>query len=695
MTIQGLSSRAQRGIASRAVRSLTAFGMTAIVLATRASAQNRLFTVDRYFDIERVSSPRISPDGNHIVFSRAHVDPMKDAWVGLLWEMEADGSRQRQLVKGSSAQWSPDGTRIAYLAEADGKSQLWVRYMDAEGAAIQVTRGERSPVTFRWSPDSKSLAFTMPVPDSATWNVAMPHAPAGAQWTPPPRVVNRLQYRADRVGFLADDWIHLFVVSAEGGVPRQVTHGALNIGARGAGIPGPAALDWLPDGKTIVADGNDAPDADRQYQVSNIYAIDVASGALRRLTADAGFWHAPVVSPDGRWVAFTGFAKTRDTYHSSDLFVMHADGTVRRLLTSGIDRDPASVTWADNETIYFTAEDHGVVNIWTASLTGKAPAVKAASNGMHVIALGSVSIKGGIGVATRSAPQQPAEVIRFTFKKPWDLVQLTHVNDAVLAGMRLGEVEQVDVQSSGDARIQGWLVKPPGFDPAKKYPLIMEIHGGPHAMYAVGFDGSLQNFAASGFLVLYLNPRGSTGYGSAFGNAIDKAYPGVDYDDLMAGVNEAIARGSVDTTRMFVGGCSGGGVLSSWIVGHTTRFAAAAVRCPVIDWISFAGQTDVPLFGAAMFDRPFWEDPAPWLKLSPIMYAGNIKTPTLIMTGDLDMRTPMPQSEELYAALKMRGVPTMLLRFADEYHGTASKPSNWIRTQLYMMSWYNKYGPAK
>lgn len=695
MTIQGLSSRAQRGITSRAVRSLTAFGMTAIVLATRASAQNRLFTVDRYFDIERVSSPRISPDGNHIVFSRAHVDPMKDAWVGLLWEMEADGSRQRQLVKGSSAQWSPDGTRIAYLAEVDGKSQLWVRYMDAEGAAIQVTRGERSPVAFRWSPDSKSLAFTMPVPDSATWNVAMPHAPAGAQWTPPPRVVNRLQYRADRVGFLADDWIHLFVVSAEGGVPRQVTHGAFNIGARGAGIPGPAALDWLPDGKTIVADGNDAPDADREYQVSNIYAVDVASGTLRRLTADAGFWHAPVVSPDGRWVAFTGFAKTRDTYHSSDLFVMHADGTVRRLLTSGIDRDPASVTWADNETIYFTAEDHGVVNIWTASLTGKAPAVKAASNGMHVIALGSVSIKGGIGVATRSAPQQPAEVIRFTFKKPWDLMQLTHVNDAVLAGMRLGEVEQVDVQSSGDARIQGWLVKPPGFDPAKKYPLIMEIHGGPHAMYAVGFDGSLQNFAASGFLVLYLNPRGSTGYGSAFGNAIDKAYPGVDYDDLMAGVNEAIARGSVDTTRMFVGGCSGGGVLSSWIVGHTTRFAAAAVRCPVIDWISFAGQTDVPLFGAAMFDRPFWEDPAPWLKLSPIMYAGNIKTPTLIMTGDLDMRTPMPQSEELYAALKMRGVPTMLLRFADEYHGTASKPSNWIRTQLYMMSWYNKYGPAK
>ena len=675
--------------------SLASLGMTAVLVVAHASAQSGLFTVDRYFDIERVTSPQISPDGNHVVFSRAHVDPMKDAWVGMLWEMEADGSRQRQLVKGTGAQWSPDGTRIAYLAEADGKAQLWVRYMDAEGAVIQVTRGERSPVTFRWSPDGRVIAFTMPVPDSATWNVAMPHAPPGGQWTPAPRVVNRLEYRADQVGFLADDWMHLFVVSAEGGVPRQVTHGKFNIGARGSGIPAPPAFDWLPDGKTLIAEGNDAPDAELQYQISNIVAIDVTSGTPRRLTADAGFWRGPVVSPDGKWIAFTGFAKSRDTYHSSDLFVMHPDGTVLRLLTSGIDRDPASVTWADNETIYFTAEDHGAANIWAASLTAKAPAVKTVSNGVHVLALGSLSVKGSVGVATRSAPAQPPEVVRFTYRKPWDLVQLTHVNDAVLAGMRLGEIEQLDFQSSGDAKIQGWLLKPPGFDPAKKYPLIMEIHGGPHAMYNVAFAPSLQNFAASGFLVLFVNPRGSTGYGSAFGNAIYKAYPSVDYDDLMAGVNEAIGRGSVDTTRMFVGGCSGGGVLSTWVVGHTTRFAAAAVRCPVIDWISFAGQTDIPLFGADLFERPFWEDPAPWLKLSPIMYVGNIRTPTLIMTGDLDMRTPLPQSEELYAALKMRGVPTTLLRFAGEFHGTASKPSNWIRTQLYMMSWYNRYGPAK
>lgn len=680
-------------------RSLAALGMRVgllvLALAGRAVAQSRLFTVDRYVDIERVTSPRISPDGNHIIFSRARVDQMKDAWVGMLWAMEADGSRQRQLVKGADPQWSPDGTRIAYLADADGKTQLWVRYMDAEGAVVQVTSGDKSPVNFRWSPDSRTIAFTMPVPDTASWSIGMPRPPQGAQWTPAPRIVNRLQYRADQVGFLPDDWMQLFVVSAEGGVARPVTHGGFNVGARGVGIPGAAGLEWLPDGKSVLIDGNDAPDADRQYKISNIYSVDIASGTLRRLTTDKGYWHSPVLSPDGKWVAFVGFGKSNTSYHTGDIFVMHPEGSVLRLLSSGFDRDPGALTWADNETLLFTAEDHGSVNTWTASLTAKGPAVKAASNGAHVLALGSFSVKSGVGVATRSAPQQPSEVVKFSLKKPWELQQLTHVNDAVTAGLRLGDVEEIQYRSTGDAKIQGWLVKPPSFDPAKRYPLIMEIHGGPWAMYNVAFNPSHQNFAAAGFLVVYVNPRGSTGYGTEFGNAIDKAYPGIDYDDLMAGVNDVIGRGSVDTTRMFVGGCSGGGVLSTWVIGHTTRFAAAAVRCPVIDWISFTGETDIPLFSADMFTRPFWEDPAPWLKQSPIMYAGNIKTPTLIMTGDLDMRTPMPQSEELYAALTMRGVPTTLLRFAGEYHGTASKPSNWIRTQLYMMSWYNRYGGAK
>jgi dipeptidyl aminopeptidase/acylaminoacyl peptidase len=235
------------------------------------------------------------------------------------------------------------------------------------------------------------------------------------------------------------------------------------------------------------------------------------------------------------------------------------------------------------------------------------------------------------------------------------------------------------------------VVTPPDFDAGKKYPLILEIHGGPFSMYNVAFNYMFQNFAANNFVVLYVNPRGSTGYGTAFSGAIDHNYPGPDYDDLMAGVDATIGKGFVDTTRMYVSGCSGGGVLSSWVIGHTDRFAAAAVRCPVIDWLSMTGNTDVPLFTYSFFEKPFWEDPSEWLSHSSVMSAGKVTTPTLLMTGVLDRRTPMPQTEEYYSALKVRGVPVKLLQFEGEYHGTASKPSNFIRTQLYMMSWFNKY----
>ena len=264
----------------------------------------------------------------------------------------------------------------------------------------------------------------------------------------------------------------------------------------------------------------------------------------------------------------------------------------------------------------------------------------------------------------------------------------------MLARIKLGDVDRIRYASTGGTLVDGWIVKPPGFDPSRKYPLIMEIHGGPHGMYNVAFNYQFQNFAANGFVVLYTNPRGSTGYGSKFGNAIMHAYPSVDYDDLMAGVDTVVARGYIDTRSMYVGGCSGGGVLSSWVIGHTNRFAAAAVRCPVIDWLSFAGQTDIPLFTYNFFDKPFWEAPEQWLKQSPLMYVGNVTTPTVVMTGELDRRTPIPQSEEYYAALKMRGVPAALLRFEGEYHGTGSKPSNFMRTQLYMMSWYKQWKRA-
>jgi dipeptidyl aminopeptidase/acylaminoacyl peptidase len=338
--------------------------------------------------------------------------------------------------------------------------------------------------------------------------------------------------------------------------------------------------------------------------------------------------------------------------------------------------------------VYFTAEDAGTSNLRFAALSG---AVREVTRGTHMLSLSSIA-RTGAAAGVRTSFHAPPDVVRVDTKGSGGIAELTHVNDDLLADVELGEVEELHYSSKDGTAVSGWIVKPPAFEGGKKYPLILEIHGGPHGMYNVGFNFMFQSFAADGWVVLYTNPRGSTGFGSAFGNAIERAYPSVDYDDLMAGVDAAVGRGYVDPRNLFVGGCSGGGVLSSWVIGHTTRFAAAAVRCPVIDWISFAGHTDIPLFTSNFFDAPFWEKPEAWLKQSSLMYVGNVTTPTLLMTGVLDMRTPMAQTEEYYAALKVRGVPTKLLRFEGEYHGTSSKPSNFMRTVRYMESWYRQYG---
>ena len=682
---------------------MTRFSQTTLLLATaalafapRVSAQEKasdtLLTVGHYLEMEQVADPQISPDGSQIVYTRRWVNKLEDEFMSDLWIMAADGSRNRFLVKGSGAVWSPDGRRIAYLADGQPKgTQVFVRYIDAEEAGSQVTHVEESPADLRWSPDGRWLGFSMFTPRSAEFKIDMPAAPEGAKWTKAPKYVEKLHYRADRRGFTKTGYTHLFVVPADGGTQRELTKGDWNAGYRFDQLPGSVGWDWTPDGKTIITEGLNEPDADNRYRDSEIYAVDVATGVANRLTQTRGTWRNPTVSPDGKWIAFFGYPASTKSYQAAALYLMRPDGSGMRALTAEVDRDPQWVRWApDGSGIYFTAQDRGASNVQFAALSGS---VRQLTSGAQMLSLSSLA-KTGVATGTRTTSQQPADVVRINLKKPADLAQLTHVNDDMLTGIRLGAVEELWYGSTDGARVQGWIVKPPAFDPARQYPLILEIHGGPHAMYNVSFNYMFQNFAANGYVVLYLNPRGSTGYGTAFGNAIEKAYPSVDYDDLMAGVDTLLGRGYVDERRMFVSGCSGGGVLSSWVIGHTTRFAAAAVRCPVIDWISMAGQTDIPLFTYQFFDAPFWEKPDQWLKQSSLMYVGHVKTPTLVMTGELDLRTPIPQSEEYYAALKMAGVPAALLRFEEEYHGTGSKPTNFMRTQLYMMSWFKRWGDS-
>ena len=651
---------------------------------TRSST---LLTTEHYLDWERVREAQISPDGSRVVYTREHVNAIEDKWESETWIVKNDGAEHRFFVKGASARWSPDGKRLLYLADGEPKgSQVFVRWVDVDGPATQVTHVMETPRNVRWSPDGKSIAFSMFAPEQEKWTISMPGEPKGAKWTPPPRLVGTLHYRQDRVGFLEDGYTHLFVVPAEGGTPRQLTTGKWSVGA--GELRGAATIDWTPDSKSIVFDGNRDGDADLKYQLSQLYVVDVASGAIRDLVSKPGSWGDPSVSPDGKLVAFTGYEPSGHTHTVSDLFVVPIGGGAMRKITADYDRNPNNLVWAPDGTgVYFDAEDRGSRNVQFASING---GVKAVTTGTHVLTFDSASHDLN-AAGTLADPEHPQDIVRVNLRQPGKITRLTDVNGDVLAGKQIAKVEEVWYTSTGNTKVQGWVVKPPSFDASKKYPLILEIHGGPFSMYNVAFNWMFQNFAANDFVVLYTNPRGSTGYGGAFANGIDHNYPGPDYDDLMAGVDTVVAKGYIDTSRLYVSGCSGGGVLSSWVIGKTDRFAAAAVRCPVIDWISMAGHTDIPLFTYSFFKKPFWEDPSDWLAHSSLMTVGKVTTPTLLMTGILDRRTPMPQTEEYYAALKMKGVPAKLLQFNDEYHGTGSKPSNYIRTQLYMMSWFNRY----
>jgi dipeptidyl aminopeptidase/acylaminoacyl peptidase len=658
------------------------------VFAADAGSSGR-FTVADYLELQSASDPQISPDGTQVVYTRHRVDQMADTIQSAVWIVGADGQHHRFIAKGSGAVWSPDGKSIAYIAEGQPKGQqIFVLHLNVPGPATQLTWGSEPPANLHWSPDGRRIGYTMMVLNPEKWTVDLPKAPDGSHWAATPRFTERMHYRQDRVGFTDQGYRHLFLVDADGGASRQVTTGDWSVGE--SVYEYIDTVDWAftPDGRSAIVTGFKEGNPDRNDQDCYIYSVDLETGAAKRLTSTTGGWRRPALSPDGKTIAYVGFPRNGDGYRYSQLYTMGADGSGATLRSAAFDREPQHLVWApDSSALYFTAEDRGSIHLYAWSAHA---GIRQLTEGAEVVEDPSAS-RGGI-VLFRSGPQTPGDLQLINPRTPTTAKQLTHLNDELLRRITLSKVEEIGIDSTGGTHIQGWMVKPPDFDSSRHYPLILEIHGGPYGMYNVAFNPNFQNFAANGYILLYINPRGSTGYGNAFTNSIAKHYPGPDYDDLMAAVDTAIKQGNVDESHMFVSGCSGGGVLSSWVIGHTNRFAAAAVRCPVIDWISMAGETDIPYFTYRFFKKPFWEDPSDWLAESSLMSVGNVKTPTLLMTGELDRRTPIPQTEEFYSALKYRGVPSAMLRFDGEYHGTGRKPSNWMRTQLYMMSWFQRYG---
>ena len=660
----------------------------ALAGAVPPTGPERNFTARDLFGLEAASDPEISPDGRWIAYTRRSGDIMTDRFRPSIWLIDTVSGRQTPIATGASQpRWSPDGSRLAYIASGEGgRSQLFVRWM-ASGQAVAVTGLPDSPSSIAWSPDGRQLAYAMFVPDEgARLGTPLPR-PEGASWADPLQVITAVTYRYDGQGYLRAGYDQLFLVSSEGGAPRQLSYGPYNNG-------GP--LSWTRDGRTILFSGNRSENWEREALNTEIYALDVASNRISALTSRDGPDAEPAVSPDGRLIAFTGFDDQRRSYENAILYVMNADGSNRRALTAALDRSVGGPIWAaDGRSVYVQYDDRGETKVARVGLDG---AVRTVAEGLggadfdrpYTGGSFSVARDGAIALSGGSATRPPDVVlVRGAARR-----QLTRLNADLLDGKTLGEVRRIAIASSADQRpIDAWITLPPTYTQGQRVPLILEIHGGPFAAYGPHFSTDDQLYAAAGYAVLSVNPRGSTSYGAEFANLIHHAYPGQDYDDLISAVDAAIAQGFADPERLFVTGGSGGGVLTAWIVGKTNRFRAAATQKPVIDWSSFVLTSDsTPFFSRYWFGRYPWEDPQGYWARSPLSLVGNVTTPTLVVVGSEDYRTPVSEAEQYYTALQLRGVPTALVKVPGASHGgIASRPSQSGAKAAAILAWFERY----
>ncbi|MCB0638450.1 MAG: S9 family peptidase, partial [Lewinella sp.] len=480
----------------------------------------------------------------------------------------------------------------------------------------------------------------------------------------------------------------IFVLPAEGGTARQLTTGEYNHGS---------SLSWSPDGAFIYFSANRNDDWEYDYVNSEVYRLAVRTGAIEALTDRSGPDESPRVSPDGRTIAFLGYEDKIQTYQVTQLQLMDADGGNQRVISAGLDRSVADINWsADGRGLYCTYDDHGNTKIafiqTDGTLTRLADDLGGTSIGRPYSG-GSYSVSGNGTLAyTHSRPSYPAEVAVLPAGRTEPRL-LTHLNADLLDYRTLGKVEEVNYTSSFDGRpLQGWLVYPPDYDAAEAYPLLVENHGGPIANYGDRFSAELQLYAAAGYLVFYPNPRGSTSYGEEFGNLLFNNYPGQDYNDVMDGVDHLIARGLAHESQLYVTGGSAGGIMTAWIIGQTNRFRAAVVAKPVVNWISKTLVAD-NYYGYANYRYPGqpWENFEGYWKFSPLSLVGNVETPTMVMVGMEDLRTPPSEAKQLYHALKLRQIETVLVEIPGAGHGIANRPSNLISKIAHTLAWFEQY----
>ena len=651
------------------------------------SEKNTFFQSEDIFNLEYVSEVQVSPNGKYIAYVRRSNDIMSDSSRANVWLASVDGKSHRPLLSSKknyySIRWSPDGSRLAYLSNEEGKPQLYVRWMDTGQTAL-VTNVTSSPSNITWSPDGKYIAFTMSVDaKEKPPDVKMPKKPEGAKWSPKFQYITKARYQADGKGVLDPAYTHIFIVPSDGGTARQLTSGNYHHNGR---------LSFAPNGEKIYFSANRSDNWEYEPVEADIFSVDM-TGNIEQLTQDKGRESSPVVSPDGKYIAYAYRDDEKVMYKNSYLYVMNSDGSEQRNITKDIDNSVSNFHWKDNKRIYFQQSVRGLAQVDVVSLSGSVKAVAKGLGGTTLgrpYVFGTYHAVGDVVAYTKGRTDRPADLFVTTRKER----QLTALNEDVLGHKQLGEVKEVVYPSSIDGEeIQGWYILPPNYDSSKTYPLILEIHGGPNLAYGPVFTAELQRMAAEGYVVFYDNHRGSTGYGERFALLLQGKYSSeYDFADHMSGVDALIEKGIADPERLFITGGSAGGIASAYAIGLTNRFKAAVVAKPVINWLSKVLSADSGLYQIPFqFPGKPWDNVEHYWKRSPLSLVGNVTTPTMLITGVEDKRTPMSETEQFYQALKLQKVDSVLVKVPGSPHGIAAKPSRMIGKIENILAWFKKY----
>jgi len=647
-----------------------------------------LFSARDVFELEYATDPQIAPDGEHIAYVRRSNDIMTDRTRSNIWLLRADGSDHRPLLSGTanyrSPRWSPDGTRLAYLSNEERGSQLYVRWMDTGQTAL-LTNIQNSASNISWSPDGQTIAFTMNVEfDSKPFSVSMPDKPEGAEWSPAFKYVTETRYQADGSGILEPAYSHVFVVPAEGGTPRQLTQG--NFKHR-------SQLSWTPDSEEILFSANRNENWALQSREADLFAVNLA-GELRQITSEPGVETAPQVSPDGRLIAYGKTDNAKLAYRNRYLHVIGVDGSGDRNLSADIDNSLSDWRWDGNSALYYQVTNRGITEVARVSLDGGHQSIASGMGGESLgrpYTSGSYSAASNLVVVTKGSDTRPADLFAIRNRSE---TRLTELNEDLLAHKKLGQVHEIIYDSSIDGEeIQGWYLTPPDYDPEQSYPLILEIHGGPHSAYGPHFSAEMQRMAAAGYVVFFNNHRGSTSYGERFALLLQNKYSSeYDFADHMSGIDVLIEQGIADPDRLYITGGSAGGIAAAYAIGLTDRFKAAAVAKPVVNWVSKVLTADSGIGQIAnQFPGMPWENIDDYWQRSPLSLIPNMTTPTLLMTGEADRRTPISETEQMYQALKIQGVDVVMVRVPGSPHGIAGRPSRLIGKVENILAWFEKY----